>query len=275
MVDKQTGGRSSEGIARVSISLFIMAEGGEFVLEEKKGWQGEVLRIWKKNPHSSDVDADFFDAEYDLAVATAPLRVWDGSDFLAAELARDGNVLALEDAVIELGSGVGFLGLYLAQRGHSVLLSDVASIADGVLGRNVKANEQAQRGDEDAFCWDGAVPVGKGSAAVVPLNWRREATGQLSAAQREQLAARRVTVVASECVWLTELLQPLVETLAALLRAAAPGSVALVSYVERSKEGGTGSFLTLPMLCAAIAATGCTHRVVREEGPFRAIQVTL
>ena len=122
-----------------------MTEEGTFILEEKNGWEGDLLRIWKRNPDSSEVDVDFFDPDFDLAVATAQLRVWDGSDYFAAELGKDeGNALHLNEAIVELGSGIGFLGLFLAQRGHGVLLTDVSTVAETVLARNVKENTVAE-----------------------------------------------------------------------------------------------------------------------------------
>merc|ERR1719343_1471647 len=67
--------------------------------------------------------------------------------------------------------------------------------------------------DLAAVPWEGAVPVGRGSASAAVLDWTVPVSQQLAGD-----AARPDVVIAAECVWLSELVEPFADAAAALLR---------------------------------------------------------
>ncbi|GAA5894795.1 hypothetical protein JCM6882_006682 [Rhodosporidiobolus microsporus] len=77
--------------------------------------------------------------------------VWLGAQVLSVYLNDLLGRLKRKQRVIELGSGTGLLSLSLASQGYTVLATDLATIVDSVLSRNIKSNDEAIKlsgGDE-------------------------------------------------------------------------------------------------------------------------------
>jgi len=137
--------------------------------------------------------------------------------------------------VLELGSGTGLVGLAAGLLGASeVTLTDLAFLLPRLRGnaaRNAPALAAAGCAEVRALALDWTTVLPPEVAAVLPSCAR---------------------VLASDVVWVDELLQPLATTLCAIMRAAAPGAVALLSYQERSRAT-TARLFGLLRACFAVA----------------------
>lgn len=144
--------------------------------------------------------------------------MWEGS-WACIELLRSPDswmTSALRDhKVLELGSGIGLLGLCAAAVGAHVLVTDVPAVVETTLRANIEANAT----DSDAVvanpvAWSGSLPVGDGSIVAQPLNWLADLTDQTSPNDPRDADV----LLAAECVWLQDLVDPFVATVASLLR---------------------------------------------------------
>lgn len=147
--------------------------------------------------------------------------MWDG----AAAAARYMEAAAAEilgsgvRSVLELGSGTGLAGLAAAAALHlPTLLTDLPEVLPS-LRHNIAAN-----------------PGLAGLASAAPLDWRAPrlppAADRAAAAPGGGSAGR--LVLAADCVWLEELVQPFVAALE--LAAAGPADRALLAYQSRSSR---------------------------------------
>jgi len=191
-------------------------------------------------------------------------QVWSGSRFAIEALAwpRDSDCDRLREIqrrlgsgganVVELGSGVGVVGTYLAARGSCVLLTDLPTLVEEAIGVNLARNGMriappstttanttaSSSGDGDwSSCprWlpDGA-RIGKGWAAAVPLDWTRPLEGQLT----QEAASSVEFVVASDVVFLTSMLNALFETVGSIFEASASVGPSLVLCFQRRDAAG-------------------------------------
>lgn len=157
------------------------------------------------------VDAMFFQPSWSLAAATGS-RVWDSCDALVQWLIPNAVQYIKGKRVLELGAGCGLTGLACACLGaRQVVLTDVESVVLYSTVLNVDANK-------------GVVPC---PVSCKTLDW-------FDPAKTEEVDV----VLASDCVWLRELVPPFCNTLASLLRAN-EGSVALVAQLERANAEST------------------------------------
>uniref|UniRef100_A0A0G4HYQ2 Methyltransferase small domain-containing protein n=1 Tax=Chromera velia CCMP2878 TaxID=1169474 RepID=A0A0G4HYQ2_9ALVE len=232
------------------------------------------------------VDPNLFDDEYDLAAATGFTRVWAGSRVMLDFLKESSRPSLTNKKVLDLGSGAGLLGLCCAAMGSSVLMTDVKPVVEDILRVNLEANSgtegerelQEEGGSYAAACpsssgamgrseqtcgakaaWPGAVAVGSGSALALPLDWKKDVREQVASFSDLKAAdfASVETILAAECVWLKELLQPFVRTLKSLLMLCENAPLCLVSFVERGREGSE-TFTTRAEFLTALTDAGCT-----------------
>lgn len=177
-----------------------------------------------------------------LAIAGAPLfivetpnsqlgtglNVWDGAVVLAKHLeARRAHQLP-GARVLELGAGPGVAGLAAAALGASVTLTDLPYVLPN-LREAVALNTHL-----------------RGPLAVAELDW--------FAPQAMAGGGGFDLVLGSDVVWVEELIPPLVNTLALLLRQR-PGCEALLAHQTRSRRGDA-------LLTRLLGAAGVRVRVL-------------
>jgi len=178
---------------------------------------------------------------------------------------------------VELGSGTGLVGLAAAASGAHVLLTDVPVTLSGAtsvsLAYNVANGGAAADGSDvdgagdapkSSAPWVGAVCLGRGTAAVAPLDWTKPLKSQGGG---QDLSSTEV-VLACETCFLSELLEPFMQTLAGL--SAGPQSpTAFIAYVERvdGESPMSGVFTTRHDVECAFNAHGLAYSVF-HEGPL-------
>ena len=234
---------------------------------------GLRIAVRRRNIEEEDdvVDPCFFDADYSVAASTGSL-MWEGS-WACIELLRQSDswlrVMLAGKRVIELGSGIGLLGLCAAAAGAHVLVTDVPAVVMTTLEANVhdatataarSVNGQGSKTQwEEA--WNGALSLGRGSVAVQALNWF------LALAQQQTPNDPHTAdvILAAECVWLQELIEPFVATVTALLMAPRPHTsrgeprpqpMCVLAFRERGTEASQ-TFCTTSRVLDAFAAAGC------------------
>ena len=123
--------------------------------------------------------------------------------------------------VVELGAGVGLVGLFLAAAGaREAVLTDLEEVTP-ILEANIALNAASEAGSAPA--------IDAGSVRAVALAW---GTDQVERVLGEG-GAEDVLVVAADCVYWEELLPPLEETLHRLCEA---GATVLLAQTRRFKK---------------------------------------
>jgi len=245
------------------------------------------------------VDANFFDQGYTLAGATG-FQIWAGSRLLVESLAwpRDfgadpkdlvgwRNRIFGGARVLELGAGIGLAGASLAAAGAEVLLTDLPTLVENATHPNLLLNEyeDAERvlGGEAAFIggsenrtqpeWlspANAVPIGRGWGGTMALDWMHPVEEQLSSEQRKGIDI----IVASDCVWLVQMLTTLLDTVASIFESSSKRSPSLLMSFQR-RDAGDGddspTFTTVTRVLEAVAArnwsiTSLAWRTVNVDG---------
>ena len=192
-------------------------------------------------------------------------KVWSGSRFAIETLAwpRDGDCRRLREVqsrlrgganVIELGSGVGVVGTYLAACGSNVLLTDLPTLVDEAIDANLARNgmevcHPPRNADDDdggggwspspCPCWLGrdGKRVGRGWSATAPLDWTRPLAEQLA----PDASSSVDLVVASDVVFLTSMLTSLFDTVASIVEESSHnGPSLLLCFQRRDAVGGVG-----------------------------------
>ena len=232
------------------------------------------------------VDPSFFDPGYSVAASTGHV-MWEGSWALirllqslpdAPQRAGGGRLSRLVRGrrVVELGAGTGLLGLCMAARGAHVLLTDVRPVVEDTLRGNVARNAGGADGGGGAVPgeggWAGTVRVGEGSARAATLDWTDPVQAQCEGGNDPREAQ---VVVAAECIWLQDLLEPFLATALALMRGPARPPC-LLCFRERAKEGSS-VFQNLEQVLGAFRARGCLvaefHREASREDAAREVLV--
>ena len=265
------------------------------VVREVRGrHSGEThtVRIARRDLEEDDYqDANLFDEDYTIA-ATTGFSVWEGAHLMldlmlgkprvdgANDCGSRGGDLAggagadgaarderayeyvLRGArVLELGSGTGFAGLCLAAAGARVLLTDLTAVVEQSIAPNVKCNATAAAGDGQSGDrgggenggWAGELRVGDGSAAWTTLDW----TKPVHADPHTGADPRRAdVVVAAEALWLRELVEPFVSTVASLLSPRGAASHCLLAFRDRAGEASQ-CFANKAVVLDALDAAGC------------------
>ena len=228
--------------------------------------QGTTVCVLRKDLEADDgVDPNFFEEDYTVAASTG-MVMWEGS-WAAVELLRDPQswlTSALRGRrVVELGSGIGLLGLAAAAAGAHVLLTDVRTVVQDRLQPNLEANGGSAV-PCDGGAWHGSRSVGTagGSVAAQPLNWFHP-VGEQSTPNDPSTAE---VVLAAECVWLQELVEPFVSTVLTLLGGGRPGArpTCILAFRERAKEGSV-TFASGASVIAVFKARGCDVRLVGSD----------
>ena len=285
------------------------------------------------------VDPNFFDSGYTLAGKTG-FQIWAGSRLLIESLVVTQQQQQIPPSsslfsaappaglahvlhprlvewqrrisqqggpckVIELGAGVGIVGMSLAACGAEVLLTDLPTLVDNSIKpnlvrnkscaiNNANNNNESSRIDSDEQQASGSavnhdcppkwltstsssaaetdpVPIGRGWANATALDWTRPVHEQLSTSQLEGVDL----IVASDCVWLTSMLDSLLDTVESIFSYAAPADASnstttrplppprsrsfLMSFQRRdsssssqSGSSGSGMFTTVDMIIDTI-----------------------
>ena len=157
-------------------------------------------------------------------------------------------------AVVELGAGLGLVGICAALRGCHVLMTDVSSVTE-FINCNIEANCKTPDSAVDGVAgpWERARSVGRGSAACMELDWMKDVDRQAHSSGHD--LSKVAYVVACEVVWLQELLQPYVVTLATLLHS----DIRPVCYMSYTIRGTKQSniFTSEVLVRQTLIAAGC------------------
>ncbi|KAL3817078.1 hypothetical protein ACHAXA_000128 [Cyclostephanos tholiformis] len=207
----------------------------------------------------SIVDQNFFDLGYSMA-GTTGFKVWSGSRFAIEALAwpRDGDCNRLREIqsrfrtganVIELGSGVGVVGTYLAACGSNVLMTDLPTLVDEAIDFNLARNGRGGEirshpqnyGDGNDDDDDESAPscpgwlgpdvtrVGRGWSAAAPLDWTRPLVEQLT----PEASSSVDLVVACDVVFLTSMLNSLLRTVNSIFEESSSNVPSLLLCFQR------------------------------------------
>lgn len=257
------------------------ADGDERLYEDGLWWlvrqvpatAERSLRILVRDLTAEDtVDPNFLDADYSIEAATGN-QVWEGArELMHALTAGSLAAHAWRGApVLELGAGTGLAGICAAALGAHACLTDVRAVASGVLLRNLELNrkEGPQRNGVCTVWGEACVPIGDGAATSLPLDWLSPVDAQLADIQLPS----GLVVLAADCVWHADLLEPFVRTAVDLFRRST-GACAYIASWERAKPGST-VFVPTALVAAAFESAGCSVRPLESDERCSLIHVTL
>eukprot|EP01065_Artemidia_motanka_P039529 TRINITY_DN48477_c0_g1_i1.p1 TRINITY_DN48477_c0_g1~~TRINITY_DN48477_c0_g1_i1.p1 ORF type:complete len:270 (+),score=59.44 TRINITY_DN48477_c0_g1_i1:53-811(+) len=231
-----------------------MAEGG-VPIEVECG--GVSVRVMRKDLEEDDgQDPCFFDEDYSVAAATG-FTIWEGGKVLINMLQGDLGERVCGHRVLELGAGIGLAGLCAAAAGAHVLITDLPAVVHGAIASNIDRNAAGPAPDG---AWAGSVAIGVkgGSASSAVLDWSRPLSDQCEEGKDPRDAQ---IIVASEVVWLEELVGPFVEVASALL--AGPARPELVLVARERATASSESFTRVSVAVEALRKRGCAVRCLR------------
>ena len=233
----------------------------------------EVIIIRKDLDEDDGQDPNFFDTDYTVAGATG-FTIWDGAWSLIQQVDEKLHTMFKNKKIIELGSGTGLAGICIASAGGHILLTDLQPVVEDVLRGNILMNV-TQNDDKFLKPWgDQSSYVGEGSAYSKPLNWCKSVDSQLNMSDLTNLDF----IVASEVVWLKELVEPFCRTLADLLQLPSR-PVAIVVCRSRAKETSK-TFAHLSDVTNTLTEFGCSLELISsvtgpEGAPTSTFKITL
>lgn len=215
------------------------------------------------------VDPNFFDGGYTMAGKTG-FKVWTGTRFLIEALvwkhpSDDTRLREIQDTIrrganiIELGSGVGVIGTYLAAMGARVLLTDLPTLVENAIDDNLLRNSGTLPFASECPKWlqPNGLPIGKGWASSTALDWTLPIKDQLP---EEKMASIEV-IVASDVVFLFEMLNALLDTVSALFKASeVHRPTFILSFQRRDAKHGNKStaFTTVDSILDSVKQRGWT-----------------
>jgi predicted nicotinamide N-methyase len=195
-------------------------------------------------------DPYFFEPGYTIAATTGFCRVWEGAATLSQYLEHFPNRV-VGKRVVELGAGVGECGLVCAALGADVVMTDVEVVAENVIRRNILQN--ATPGEASTArpgAWPRARLVGRGSAAHATLDW-------MDPLPTKPVFVEADVIIAAECVWLRELVEPFANTVVALLRGGVSELILSIRDRSSTEDASSGK---------AFASTGEVFRLFKSLG---------
>ena len=195
-------------------------------------------------------DPYFFEPGYTIAATTGFCRVWEGAATLSEYLERDWKRV-VGKRVVELGAGVGECGLVCAAMGADVVMTDVEVVAENVIRRNILQN--ATPGEASTTrprAWPRARLVGRGSAAHATLDWMDPLPTKPAFVEAD-------VIIAAECVWLRELVEPFANTVVELLRGGVSELILSIRDRSSTEDASSGK---------AFASTGEVFRLFKSLG---------
>lgn len=218
------------------------------------------LRVVHENfgeDNSDQLFEDFFDPEFNIAVATGYTKTWEGS-FLLLDYIRSGECPILIEGlnIIEMGSGCGMFGMCLSVLKNNVLLSDVACVCTKVISVNLKGNSTEEVNNFFIPNISGS-RIGSGSVAVMPIDWAHPLPTNLDCSKCD-------LIIAAECVWIPTLLEPFSTCFARLLNACKPGTRGLMCYPVRGTD--TSYFTSRKQFEQSMATAGLELSEIKVFG---------
>lgn len=181
--------------------------------------------------------------------------MWGGAEALLNFLRSPESTHLKGHAVIELGAGLGLVGICAALKGCHVLITDVSSVAQLI---KVNILENCRTPENEALLtgspWQQLHQVGEGTAACMPLDWLEDVSEQAASSGQDIFKAD--FIIACEVIWLQELLQPYVHILARLLHSDRR-PVCYMSYTNRGTQRST-IFTSETQVHEALRCAGCS-----------------
>jgi len=246
-----------------------------------------TITIARRNLESEDFTAGLFDDDMTLAGVTG-WSVWECARGMVTVLKEELGASLAGKRVVELGSGTGLAGLAAASLGAHVLLTDLKTVTEGIIIPNIHRNEdKTSTTTLPPPSWTGSVRVGHGTVVAQPLDWTKDIALQTIPNDPREAEV----IIAADTIFLLDILEPFVQTLATLLRGRekdtynsnkivdqAGGTnhggdthhlgdrkrIAYFAYIDRSKPGSK-SFASLEVVTAALAAAGIVTTELRER----------
>jgi len=199
---------------------------------------------------SGAVDPFFFDCNYDLYGKTG-FQIWPGSRLMTETLTSGFEhhqppllLSAIQEQirkgarVLELGSGIGFVGISLAAAGAQALVTDLPTLVNNAIQPNIERNVNISGSGEDdgavvVSTWlaEAAVPVGRGWAGAAVLDLMKPLADQLVSSMVSEIDL----VVSCDVLCFRKLLDPVLDALDAVF-AASPRVEFIFTYQRRDKN---------------------------------------
>lgn len=194
------------------------------------------------------VDPNFFDEAYTLAGKTG-FKVWTGSRLLietltwpqpsdCARLTQIQGRISSGAKICELGAGVGVVGTYLAANGANVLITDLPTLVENAIDCNLERNKTRfshnESSGEECPSWlqPHGLKIRKGWADSTPIDWTCPIDEQLTEAQSTGIDL----IVASDVVFLVEMIDSLFSTVAALFKASVANNPSFILSFQRRNQ---------------------------------------
>jgi len=201
---------------------------------------------------TGEVDPFFFDSGYTLAGKTG-FQVWPGSRLMVEAITFPNPIndcpkliewqkkISSGARVLELGSGVGVVGASFAHYGAQVLLTDLKTLVQNSTQPNLKRNAYPETFSElEPPSWlpHDAVRIGKGWAASTAVDWNIHLKEQID--NFETVVKNLDAIIASDCVWLLKMMEPLFETINCVFERSRHAKL-LLSFQRRDTKEGNNS----------------------------------